>query len=63
MDVETPFHLFRYQNVNQSEIRPVARLHTTLLYILYKLSLELDFHTKHENISLTLHLHSKFPYP
>jgi hypothetical protein len=63
MDVETPNHLFRYQNVNQSEIRPVARLHTALLYSLYKLSLELGFHTKHENISLTLHLHLKIPYP
>jgi hypothetical protein len=57
MDVETPNHLFRYQNVNQSEIRPVKRLHTGLLYSLYKISLELRFHTKHENISLTLHLH------
>lgn len=39
MDVETPSHLFRYQSVNQSEIRPVERLHTVLLYSLYKLSL------------------------
>lgn len=63
MDVETPSHLFSYQNVNQSESRPVVLFHTKPLYNPYKLALKLGFHTTHENISLTLHLHLKISYP